>query len=233
MAPDSDYLAFEPMADSAMRKAILGQHDVPDFWSEQQLFRAWLTGAGETSGLKTESETSLRLVKIVDKVHLEDSLMRLKKTYRWRKAFLDANPMKWIDEEQAEDLIARSNRETRDIKFGEQFVLVGLCTERTVDRLTLDIVWKSAKDQQLKYTDFVHIVDGSGRILAQADYVQDAAKRIVAKGTIWHDVVKIPEAKLVDAEAVGLGVYLPPDEFLVADHGPRDWDGRRLLIKLK
>jgi hypothetical protein len=229
----SDYLAFEPMADSAMRKAILGRHEVSDLWSEQQLFRAWLTGAGEMSGLKTESETSLRLVKIVDKVRLEDSLMRLKKTYRWRKAFLDANPVKWISGERVESLISDNKRELRDIRFGEAFLLMGLSTEDTGDGLKLNIVWKSLKEQPLRYINFVHLVDSAGMILAQADYIQDGAKRVVGKGTTWHDVVMIPKAKLIGAEAIGIGIYLPPDEFLIADQGPRDWNGRRLLIRVK
>jgi hypothetical protein len=230
---ESDYLAFEPIRDAAERGVILGRFNVPDFYTEIKIFRAWLTTANEESGLKVQSETSLRLVRVVDKTRLEDALMRLARWYRWRKAFLDANRGRWIERGSVEALNGNYGEFFKAINFDGRFISQRLCTKETADGLRLDIVWESLKEQRLKYVVFVHVVDAEGTILAQADYIQDDAKRIVAKGTTWHDVVRIPKAKLIGAEAIGIGIYLPPDEFLVADQGPRDWNGRRLLIRVK
>jgi hypothetical protein len=98
--------------------------------------------------------------------------------------------------------------------------------------LTIELVWQSLKDQPLKYINFVHILDSSKNIIGQADYEQDSARRLVSKGTIWHDIIKIPDQKLKGAKEIGIGVYIPPDKFLIADHGSRDWNNYRLIFKL-
>jgi len=93
----SDYLVFEPILDSVKRANILAQTEIPHSWAEIQLFKAWLTMANEDDGLEVESEKSLRLVKVVDRLKFGNALDRLKSKYSWRELFLNANPDKWID----------------------------------------------------------------------------------------------------------------------------------------
>ncbi|MHC0065207.1 hypothetical protein ACWATR_20300 [Nostoc sp. UIC 10890] len=230
----SDYLLIDkPIRNKLKSINILENVEVPNFAIETNLFHAWLSTINyDDAGLALESETSLRLLKIIDKVKLETALNKLRGKYKWRKVFLDANPVKWIDAETAKALITKSYPVFRDIRFGKQFTLLGAFTNHTEDGLTIELVWQSLKDQPLKYLNFVHILDASKNIISQADYEQDDAKRMVNKGTLWHDTVKIKANQLNGAKAIGLGIYLPQSTLLVTDRGLSDWNKHRLLLNL-
>lgn len=146
---------------------------------------------------------------------------------------LDENRITFIDRKTAQEMLSKNDQVFQDIRFGEEFNLLGVMSRLTEEGLRLDLVWESLKGQHLKYINFVHVVDSAGNILGNADYEQDAAKRFVSKGTIWHDSVLLPAEKLHDAAAIGFGVYLPPGTFFIIDHGPTDWDQSRLLMEIK
>ncbi|ODG99011.1 hypothetical protein A4S05_06655 [Nostoc sp. KVJ20] len=230
----SDYLLIDnPIKNQLEGINILKNTEVPDFAIETNLFHAWLSTINyDNAGLVVESETSLRLLKIIDNVKLEKALNELRSKYKWRQVFLNANPAKWINADAAKTLIDKSYPEFRDIGFSNQFILLGAFTKRTEDGLTIELVWQSLKDQPLKYFNFVHILDASQNIISQADYEQDDAKNMVTKGTIWHDTVKIKANQLNGAKAIGLGIYLPQSTLLVTDRGPSDWNKHRLLLNL-
>lgn len=230
----SDYLLLaKPIESSFTANKIMDNVEVPDFASETKLFHAWLSTINyNDAGLAIESQTSLRLLKVIDHTKLDIALNQLKSKHKWRKVFLDANPVKWIDGETAKALIAKSDKSLKNIRFSSEFILLGAFTKYTEDGLTIELVWQSLKDQPLKYINFVHILDSSKNIIGQADYEQDSARRLVSKGTIWHDIIKIPDQKLKGAKEIGIGVYIPPDKFLIADHGSRDWNNYRLIFKL-
>jgi len=228
----SDYLLIDkPIKNQLEAINVLKNTEVPNFPSETNLFHAWLSTINyDDAGLAVESETSLRLLKIIDRVKLEKALNQLKSRYKWSQVFLNANRIKSIDANTAKTLIAKSYPAFRDIRFGNEFTLLGAFTKRTQDGLTIELVWQSLKDQPLKYLNFVHILDASKNIIAQADYEQDNAKKVVNKGTIWHDVVKIPLEKLKGVQEIGLGLYMPNERPLTIDRGLRDWDNRRLIF---
>ena len=230
----SDYLLlFQPIKNKLQAINILKNIEVPNFAAETNLFHAWLSTINyDDAGLSVESETSLRLLKIIDKVKFETALNLLRGKYKLRKVFLEANPVKWIDAETEKALVAKSYPAFQGIRFGNQFTLLGAFTNDTEDGLTVELVWQSLKDQPLKYLNFVHILDASKNIIAQADYEQDTGKRIVNKGTLWHDIVKIQANKLNGAKAIGFGIYSPSSTFLVTDRGPSDWNKHRLLLNL-
>jgi hypothetical protein len=92
----SDYLLFTPILDSTQVADILKKVEVADFTAERQLFNAWLSTANEDYGLEIKSETSLRLLKIIDKSKFVNALEQLRAKYKWRKIFLEANPVKWM-----------------------------------------------------------------------------------------------------------------------------------------
>ncbi len=230
----SDYLLIDkPINNKLQAINILENTEVPNFATETNLFHAWLSTINyDNAGLAVESETSLRLLKIIDKVKLENALNQLRSKYKWRQVFIDANPVKWINADAAKTLIGKSYPEFRDIDFSNQFTLLGAFTKPTEDGLTIELVWQSLKDQPLKYFNFIHILDASQNIISQADYEQDDAKKMVTKGTIWHDTVKIKANQLNGAKAIGLGIYLPPSTLLITDRGPSDWNKHRLLLNL-
>lgn len=240
----SDYLVFKPILDSAQAAEVLKKVEVADFIAESQLFHAWASTANEDSGLKIESETSLRLLKIIDRSKFANALEQLRSKYKWRKVFLeanlvnwkeaiDANPSKWLDRAAASKLIAKSDKAFRGIHFGNKFSLLGVLSKRTNDGLRIELIWESLKDQPLLYTNYVHLVDAEGNILTQADYPQEADKQFVNKGRLWHDVAKFPTEKLTGVKAIGLGIYiLPSVKMLTVEHSSTDLDGQRLLVGL-
>jgi hypothetical protein len=229
----SDYLVFKPILDSVELKRLLEKNEIQDFSAELKLFRAWLTTANANAGLETVSETSLRLVKVSDRLKFENALDRLKGRYKWREIFLDANLDRWIDRQTASALTANADEALQNIRFSDEFMLLGAVTTPKDHSLRLDLIWESLKEQPLKYKTFVHILDSRKNILGQADYFQDREKRVVKKGTIWHDFLEFRAKDLRDAEAIGIGIYLSPDKLLMTDRGPTDWDKRRLVIRIR
>lgn len=228
----SDYLVFEPILDSAKVADVLERAEIPHFSAELIVLRAWLSAVNANAGLETVSETSLRLVRVSDRLKFESALDRLKRKYRWNESFLNANPDKWIDRERGNALIASGDEVVQNIRFGDEFMLLGAVTTRKDHSLRLDLIWESLEELPLKYKNFIHFVDEAGNILGQADYVQDRAKRVVKKGTLWHDSLEFPAKKLRGVKAIGIGIYLRLDKLLVIDHGPTDWNKRRLLVKI-
>ena len=155
--------------------------------------------------------------------------------------YVASNPLslRLMDQNDAEQLISRSVSEARGVRFGDQFALLGLEMKRTAMGLTLELGWQSLADQRLEWRVLVHLVDGAGSILSQADYQLDTARSNVRAGTMWRDVIELPlfrevhgsRENLDGASALAIGLY-QSEGALVADRGPRDWNGHRLVLPL-
>lgn len=128
--------------------------------------------------------------------------------------------------------ILTGNLLTEKIFFGDRFLLVGAAATAEPGGLRVDFVWRSLECQALSYVVFLHILDGEGTMMANADYRQSAGKCAGPEGMMWHDVVHVSRDKLKGAEALGMGLYRPPGDFLPARGGKTDWDGKRLLLPL-
>jgi hypothetical protein len=120
------------------------------------------------------------------------------------------------------------------VRFADRLALVAASQECTPDGgRWLHLVWESLAAQKLSATISVHLVDDSGAILSQTDYPQDAIGGQVATGTAWVDQVDFGPQQLPGATAVGIALLDPDVGLLPIDHGPRDWDDRRLLLPLE
>jgi hypothetical protein len=139
-----------------------------------------------------------------------------------------------ISSDNATEIVRKSDSKYRDIAFGDKFILLGANMVKTADGLKIRLVWRSITEERLSYAIAIHLVDSRGNILYQADYAQDKEMSIVKPGTLWLDKIDIPHSKLENVASVGIGIYtLNPDvQLLSVDKGPRDWDGKRLLITL-
>ena len=90
----SDYIIFEPRGDdepAGFNPDIRGGND---FNGELALLCLWLSEAGQEHGVRLVSETSLRLVEIVDKGRFADALEKFKGAHQWRDIFHEENPPK-------------------------------------------------------------------------------------------------------------------------------------------
>ena len=131
-----------------------------------------------------------------------------------------------------EQVAAQGTGALRGIAFNGHLRLIGVVRRRTASGLDVEIAWQSLHDQALDAMNFVHLLDGSSNVTDRLDYPQDAYQGTVKKGTLWRDVIRIPEARLLGARTIGLGVWRPPADVLPIEDGPRDWNGHRLLIAI-
>jgi hypothetical protein len=98
----------------------------------------------------------------------------------------------------------------------------------------MQLDWQTLEGQPLKYLVFVHLIDQSGKLLAQADHEQAAgaltAPHVAKAGENWRDVVQLSHDQLKGVTRIALGIWEPPKTFFTADKGDRDWDNRRLIL---
>lgn len=136
-----------------------------------------------------------------------------------------------ISSAEAMQLAERTPVEFRGPRFGDRFILLGAEYRKGQAESTLELVWESIDTQRLEFHTAVHLTDDEGKILAQADFDQDSRASEVPPGTIWRDLIRLPDSKVRGAAIVAIGL-LHDGEWLKVDRGPRDWDDRRLLIAI-
>lgn len=146
--------------------------------------------------------------------------------------FRRKSPLNRVSDAEAFAVAERGVQSVRAARFGENFELLGALLTPTGAGMELKLAWRSLREAPLEYTVAVHFVDEAGKILAQADFPQDAGQARVAPEATWVDRVRVPTEKLKRAHHVGIALYLPGHGVEPIDRGPRDWDGRRLLLPL-
>lgn len=120
----------------------------------------------------------------------------------------------------------------RNVKFNDNYTLVAVSGSKGAQGFDLQFVWRSLKKQNLEHLVVVHAVDAKGTIVGQADYKQSKDRSEVPADAVWRDTVVFPYEKLGGAANIGIGLMGDGQKWLLADHGPRDWDARRLLFPL-
>jgi hypothetical protein len=141
-------------------------------------------------------------------------------------------PANSISQSEADRITTLTPNEIRHVNFAERYALIGVTMNQTVDGLSLELVWKSLATQRRESLVPLHILDSTGKILAQADFNLGRKHGEVGKGVLWRDTVTIPYLKLVGGVAIGVGLLDSGGAWLLADSGPRDWGNRRLLVPL-
>ena len=116
-------------------------------------------------------------------------------------------------------------------RFGDLFLLHECNIKRKIEGLFIDFEWESLVDQELTYTNGVHLTDSGGKILVQADYKQSINRMALKRGTIWKDSIFISEDRLKGGESkLAIALYQNSSDLLLVDQGDRDWGNHRLLI---
>ncbi len=233
----SDFLLFYPVLDENRRQSLLRMQSVGNPTAESDAFSAWLSTASAPEGVEVTSASTLRLLRVVDRVRLDGAFGRFVAAHRWRDLFYAENQDPVVLTPAALDsAVERAEPLHRDIHFGNQFTLRAALVTRKGDGASLELYWQSVAEQPLKYFIFVHLIDQSGKMLRQADYEQSpgarAAPRIAHAGEIWRDLIELSHDQLQDVTGVGVGIFEPPATFLMADKGDRDWENRRLVFPL-
>ncbi|MGB7624919.1 MAG: hypothetical protein WBN92_21435 [Terriglobia bacterium] len=151
---------------------------------------------------------------------------------RLSRAVAQGTSVDIIDRATAETFIRSSDATLRNIRFGDQFLLLGVVLKRDEDGLTIKLVWEALQDENLDYVNFVHLLSSAGRIVGQADYPQDFLQGEIKKGALWRDAIHLSIEQLAGAHRIGLGIYHPSNPPLAIDHGVTDMAGHRLIIPI-
>jgi hypothetical protein len=233
----ADFILFRPVRDAARQRTLLTLPVVNDPGVESELFSAWLTQAAEEQGIQTVLDGDLRLAKVIDHAKLDAAFGRLASRHSWRDLFDAENKEPVVLTQDALDSAAdRSVPSGRDVRFGDRFLLRSAELTPGDGGLKMDLFWESLVEQPLKYFIFVHLIDRTGKILAQADYEQGpgarTTPRLAKAGEIWRDTVPLSPEQLKGVDGIAFGIWEPPGTFLAPDRGDRDWDGRRLILDL-
>jgi hypothetical protein len=231
----SDYLVVESLAeaDDWASPGILGE--VSAFQTELLWLRTWLNEAGADHGLNIESETSLRLLRVVDKRKFSDALEHLKGTYLWRDVFCELNPPRWIDRETAAALALVNGFKPVHVTFEDRFALQAVAWKRTAGGLKVELVWQSLKQQHLNYTNTLEVFDSEGAVLLRNSYEQDPGRRAVGTEAFWHDVVEISLRNLPGeiVEGIGISIYKDREGYLSVQHGSAEGAMYRYVMQLE
>lgn len=115
-------------------------------------------------------------------------------------------------------------------RFGDLFTLRGLDVSCAGEGMQLKLAWSgSRRIPARQWTNAVHLVDGAGSILGQADYFLAGAEA----GDLWLETVLIPRDRLpATMTQLAIAVYAGSARPLPVDKGTRDWEGRRLLLPI-
>jgi hypothetical protein len=229
----SDYILFYPVRDGGRLSALLRMPAAENAALEADVFSAWLTVAGQDEGLQPAAAAGadLKLVKVSNPAKLDRAFAALIEQHRWRDIF---------NAENAEPVFLRPDAVVapqkqgqvvyRDVHFGDRFKLSTASLTPDKTGLSVNLIWQSTAEQELNYVVFVHLVDKTGKILRQADYRQSG--RGAGPGEVWSDAVELSSNQLKGVTGIAIGLYKPPDFFLTADKGNRDWDNRRLILSV-
>ena len=69
---NADFILFRPVKSDVERLRLLQIHNIDDFSTENLVFEAWLSNLTASDGIQTVSESSVKLVKIIDMVRFEN-----------------------------------------------------------------------------------------------------------------------------------------------------------------
>ena len=231
----ADFLLFDPIRDANRLRALLAEPVVNEPSTELDVFSAWLTQASGEEGLQAVSEGELRLLRVIDHAKLDEAFGRLMAKHSWRDLFYAENrqPM-LLTRDALVSAVDRSVSGSRDVHFGDRFLLRGVLLTPKDQGLQMELFWESLAEQRLKYFVFVHLIDQGGKMLAQADHEQAPGARtaphLAKAGEVWRDIVQLSPDQLKSVTRIAFGVWEPPGTFLRADRGDRDWDNRRLIL---
>jgi len=226
----SDYVLFRPLRDAAEIERWMTAETVDGFEAETRATRAWLTGAGAPDGFDVTYDGSLRLVKVVDLDAADRSFGVFLGRRRWRDVFQFENGAPLLaSEADIERTRAAATPGTSRVEFGGRFRLHGAMVMRLDGAVRMELLWEHLAAEPANWWVFVHVLDGHGTILSQADY---PVPRAVPARRLWRDRVVWSTEQLRGATQLGIGIHQPNAEMLGADRGDRDWNGTRLLIGL-
>jgi peptidoglycan/LPS O-acetylase OafA/YrhL len=96
----------------------------------------------------------------------------------------------------------------------------------------LRFAWTAEDDLSLAKLVAVHLLDASGKMIGQLDFVLETGFRSAVRGDQWSNLVPLTGRDLTHVKAIGVAIYDRRGMSVVApEHRDRtDWNGQRLLV---
>lgn len=237
----SNYILFEPINDKVSQGNWLALTQVPDFYTEGGVFRAWASQLTPNDGVSVISESKLRLLRIDQPALLEAAFQKLQQDRTWPDAFQVANAQSRLSLEDWNALSARGSMLASNIEFnlpGSAETTVHVRGIRKFADTPLQIdAWVEgiSGTENIEHTLFCHALDRAGDIIANVEAriplmaELNAQRPIQRVGLIYN----VP-ADMVQNLACGVFKRSQPNlQMLQTQDQPSDWDGKRRLIPLR
>ena len=228
---DSDYIVFEPVPYLGQRTKLFSPQGESEFDQEEKLFRAWLSEATEQNGVRTVSETSVRIIRVEDRIKFDASLRNMVQQRKWRPFFVESNREPWWGVADLADYMATHPLLARGTHFADLFLLHGVELDRNGNQLTVTIWWERLKEDPNPWLFFIHEIDHDHKIVARHAISIEHPSPLRSDKPIRRDAMTI-ELTGRRVKGLAVGFYRRALGPLMADRGDRDWDDRRLLLSL-
>jgi hypothetical protein len=234
----AQFLLFEPVLDAQYRQTLLERRDVPDFYTETILFSAWATTLNTVHGVQQISQTSVRLLKIVDAKAFETAFAEFITQHNWRPAFLQNNQSRWWSLNELQAHLDQSGAALLNAAYtpstpnGPSLTVRGATSGFKGTMFDVDI-WVEGNAPQT-WVLFAHIINQNGEILRNAQANTANAEIQNSDHPIRRYTLTYPDIP-PEATSLAVGFFLPKDndiEFLLTTFEHVDWDGRRLILPL-
>jgi hypothetical protein len=223
----SDFFLFRPRLSGPVPSSGLS------FPDEMELFQWWASQLGSRDGVEIRMDfPSSRLLRIVDRSRLRQSLLRMVSAHSWRPTFNDANASSlWFSKADVDMDRANSAVLLQDIRFGDLFELVGLLSEANGEGVRLKLWWRPLRGSfGDEWAFFVHEIDADGKVVQASELkIRPLGPDPPPQRNLRLAVVELILRGQSRRLAVG---FYRNDEMLHANSGSGDWDGRRVLVSL-
>jgi hypothetical protein len=232
----ADFILVEPVSDPRLRAAMESRTSIDSFEDERVVMQAWATDLTAEDGASVVSATpSARLLRIDDAARLEASLSRLEARYRWREAFIEANPRRWWSARDLARTLAAEPAVLADANFGERFRVRALSVKSTDVEITVKLWWErigATADENWFF--FVHALDSDDGIVLNHQLRLADWMSVNADQNIRFDTLTFRKPAYRTISALGVGVFRASDGYILsADGGHRDWNDKRVLLPIR
>lgn len=230
----SEYVIFTLPPDASSKKAWLALTSPQNFSQEQLLFRALFADLTEKEGVKTVSETDVRLLKIVDSQQLGRALGEKLNKYSWRTVFTDANQARWVSRADVANMALDPKLSVREVKFDNAYMMHAVSVMRKDSGLAVNVWWERlSNDTDKQWYMFFHLIDDKGNIMYKQQLLLPDRVPLDMPRTISCDVISFGNIDSSKFSSLGFGVYSPSSSaFLHTNAGVRDMDNRRVIVPL-
>ena len=110
------------------------------------------------------SQSSVRVLRVIDRVKLRTSLDMLVSQHSWRESLVQANPKEWWRPSK-QQIASKLHPQISDINFGDMLNLSAMAVTRDVESTTVRLWWNWTGAPHEDWRFFCHLIDPEGAIL--------------------------------------------------------------------